>query len=282
MALIFGELVMRLIKILCTGGACFCIAILSGCATQLPPESSHWAVLETSLASSKNRRQAIRSQLTTNPNAPEGPALSAELANLNRTVTAIERKLSYAVTEPVSTELIPSAYSGPLISELKRAMKVAKPAWDGLSEAERSRISGQWNVTSLEPKDYGFVIDSQVLNESSSGTSGGANLGSALAQTAYIDRAIRPGNQYSATNQLTLGLVGAIVGSSVDRAPVVQYRTRYSIRFADGTIQMADDVKGDPFRLPVSMCVQYPSLDFSDQTLCLQTSETLRQKYLTR
>lgn len=270
----------RPILIIFVGLTFCCFVSLSGCAVQLPPESPHWAVLEANLASSKSRRHTIRSQLTLNPTSPDAPILSDEIAKLNRTVTELERKLTYAVTEPVTTEPIPITYSGPLASELRRSLKVAKSAWEGLSEAERSRISGQWNVTSLEPRAYGFIIDSQVLNESSTGTSGGATLGSALAQSTYIDRSFRAGSQYSASNQLALGLAGAIVGSSLDRSPVVQYRTRYSIRFADGNIQMTDEVKGDPFRLPVSMCVQYPSLDFSDQTLCLQTPESLRQKFL--
>lgn len=262
------------------GWVSFVAVILSGCASQLPPESPKWAVLENDLAAHMTRREVVRSQLTMNPMSPDAPALSAEIANLNRLVTANERALSYAVTEPVTTEPVPIAYSGPLPSELRRSLKVAKSAWEALSEGERTRITEKWNVELLEPTSYGFVIDSQVLNESTAGTSGGANLGSAVAQSAYIDRSFKSGNQYSATNQLALGLVGAIVGSSLDRGPVVQYRTRYSVRLADGSIQMTDEVKGDPFRLPVSMCVQFPSLDISDQTLCTQTSESLRRKHL--
>lgn len=43
-------------------------------------------------------------------------------------------------------------------------------------------------------------------------------LGSALAQTAYIDRTFRGNNRYSATGQLAIGLVSAVLGSAASSA----------------------------------------------------------------
>ena len=98
--------------------------------------------------------------------------------------------------------------------------------------------------------------------------------------TLYIDRSFKSGNSYSATNQLAAGVAGAIVGSLLNTAPTTWYRTRYSVRVAGGSIQMADQVRSDPFKLPASMCVEMPSLDNYDQTLCTQTTDSIREKYL--
>ena len=272
----------RLLTIRLIGQLFLVNAFLSGCATQTPAEAQRWATLENGLATHKARREVVRSQLTANPTSPDVESLSAEIRDLNRRVTATERSLSYAITEPVTTEPTPVPYKGLLPSELMRSLNVAKSAWEQLAAEERLRIQEKWAVKPLEPTSYGVIIDSQGLNESTAATRGGAALGSALAQSTYIDRSFSGGNQYSATNQIAFGLVGAIVGSSLDRGAVIQYRTRYSVRLADGSIQMTDEVRGDPFRLPASMCVQFPSLDMSDQTLCTQTATSLKEKYLPR
>ena len=236
--------------------------------------------METELATSKLRRSEARDQLTRNPTSPEAAALSTEITRLNRLVTATERSLSYAVTEPVSAEPVLIEYHGKLPLELLPPVKVAKVAWDRLSDSERTSIEEKWAVQPLAPNAYGVILESQTLDRSTPGTTTGAAIGSTFAQTTYIDRSFRGGNSYSATNQLVLGLVGAIAGSSLDQGPTEQYQTRYSIRLADGSIQMIDEVKGDPFRLPISACVQFPSLEMNDQTLCNQTAESLRDKFL--
>lgn len=254
---------------------------ISGCAVQSASDAARWKTLEGDLAAYESRRAAVRKQLSGNPTSSDAVALSAEIGTLNRLVTKTERLLSYAVTQPVSTEPIVTEYHGvpPLV--LMPTLKVAKIAWDKLSESERINFSKKWAVEPLTPSNYGVILESQVLDESTPGTRAGAAIGSAIAQSAYIDRSFKGGNNYSATNQVVLGIVGAIAGASFDQAPTVRYKTRYSVRLADGSIQMTDEIRGDPFRLPATACVQFPSLDMSDQSLCTQTVENLRGKVFT-
>ena len=253
------------------------VAVLSGCATA---NSQKWDALDKQLAIQKTRRSLVRTQLTLSPASSEASALSAEIAELNREVTKTERALGYWVSEPVTTEPIPVAYVATVPSVRRSSSKVASSAWLGLSVEDRTLIAQEQSIETLEPSRYGVILESQTVDESSAGTTGGAAIGSALAQTTYIDRAFRNGNRYSSTQQLGLGILGAIVGSTLDKGPQAIFRTRYSVKLADGSIHMTDDVKSDPFRLPVTACVQFPSLDMTDQALCTQTPETLRRKFL--
>ena len=93
-------------------------------------------------------------------------------------------------------------------------------------------------------------------------------VGSALGSAAYIDRAFRPGNNYSAVAQLGAGLLGAIVGAQLDRRAVSQYRFRYALRRRDGEIVYGDSVQQDAFRHPVGMCLRITDLLPVSQTLC--------------
>jgi hypothetical protein len=208
--------------------------------------------------------------------------LSLEISELNRKVTLGERALSYPLTEPVSTEPVLVAYTGILPRELQKRIVVAAPAWTDLTDDERSSIEAKWAVEVLGMNRYGVIIESQTVNQSTSGTNAGAALGSTLAQTNYIDNAFRPGNQYSATQQVGAGIIGALIGATFDKQPQARYLTRYSVRLADGNIQMTDDVRGSPFKLPTTACVQFPTLDMSDQSLCTQSSDSLRKRLLDR
>lgn len=120
----------------------------------------------------------------------------------------------------------------------------------------------------VSPSDYGTVIDNQGIDQSSAGTTGGALVGTALGSAAYIDRAFRPGNNYSAVSQVGAGLLGALLGSQLDRRPVSQYHFRYALRRRDGEIVYRDSVQQDAFRHSVGMCLRIADLQPVSQTLC--------------
>lgn len=157
--------------------------------------------------------------------------------------------------------------------------KISQSAWLALSPAERELIQRKHVVDLVEQDAFGIIIDNQTLNESSGGTVGGASLGGAIANATYIDNAIKGGN-YSAKTQLAAGLLGAILGSSLDSKPVAQYHLRYAIRLGSGNIKYIDETKGDPFRHPVGVCVSVPNIKLIDQHVCGQTVATLRATYL--
>lgn len=161
----------------------------------------------------------------------------------------------------------------------RRAIKVASPAWLELSVVERDTIQAKFTVDVLEVESYGIIIDNQAADESTHGTTAGANLGGAVANAAYIDNALR-GGSYSATTQLAAGILGAAIGSTMDAKPNPQFHFRYTVKLGDGDIQYFDEYKRAPFRHSVGVCVSVPDIALIGQQVCSQTAENLRAKYL--
>jgi outer membrane lipoprotein SlyB len=158
-------------------------------------------------------------------------------------------------------------------------LKVSRTAWQALSNEERAAIQATRLVDVRDPGTFGVVADNQGIDESTPGTTGGAALGGAVAQAAYIDRAFKPGNNYFAKNQLAVGILGAIIGSSLDKAPVQQFHFRYAIKVESGDFQTIDAVQASPFRHPVGLCVSLPELIQQPQGLCTNTGADLRRLY---
>jgi hypothetical protein len=161
----------------------------------------------------------------------------------------------------------------------QQLIKVSQSAWLQLNSTERELIQKKHIVELLEQDAFGVILDNQGVNESTSGTTIGANLGGSIANAAYIDNAIKSGN-YSAKNQLAVGIIGAIVGSTLDRRPNAQYHYRYAVKLNSGNIKYVDEVTNDPFRHPIGICVSVPSIALIDQQLCTQTVVILRSMYL--
>lgn len=255
---------------------------LSGCGAT-SADQKKWADLEASLGELKAQRTNVRAKLTENPTGPDAPTMSMEISRLNKLVTDNERALGYHLTQPVTTEPRPVLYTGPLLDSEKKLLKVSDLAWSGLAKAEQMKLSAEWNVKRLAKTEYGVIIDGQIADESTKATSAGAALGASLGQTNYIDQSFKNGrSSYSATGQLAAGLLGALVGANFDQKAMPIFKLRYYVKFEDGTVDFADVMQGNSFRLPNSMCVEYPSIDTSDQTICNQTADSIRSKYINR
>ena len=158
--------------------------------------------------------------------------------------------------------------------------KVAEPVWAGLSQPEKDIIQKSYLVEVAPSNSFGTIIDNQSVNESTPGTSGGAALGSAVANAAYIDTAIR-GGDYSAKTQLGAIILGGILGSALDSKGTSRFHQRYAVRLGDGNIQYFDQVSSDQFRHPVGVCVIVPNVSIAaDQQLCSQSVVRLRERFL--
>lgn len=158
-------------------------------------------------------------------------------------------------------------------------IKVSQIAWSALSSSERDLIQKSYVVSMVSQDTFGIIVDNQGVDESTRGTSGGAALGGTLASAAYVDSAFRGGN-YSAVNQLAFGILGAMIGSTLDSKANTQYHYRYAVKFGNGNIQYFDEVSSDPFRHPAGVCVSVPNIALTDQHLCAQTADSLRTTYL--
>lgn len=153
------------------------------------------------------------------------------------------------------------------------------PVWAALSTLEQSQIDATHEVRLVAPEGYGTIIDVQGADQSTPGTNAGVAIGGAVASAAYIDNAFRGGN-YSAGGHLAIGLLGAALGSSMDRAPTSQFQFRYTVKQGDGEIQYFDEVKSTSFRHSVGVCVLLPSLTLVSQQVCQQTVESARTRFL--
>ena len=161
-------------------------------------------------------------------------------------------------------------------------LKVSEGAWTGLTPEERSEIQAAQLVEVFSSDSFGTVIDTQGLDQSAPATSAGAALGSSFAEAAYIDRAFKPENSYSAKNQLAMGILGAVIGSTLDTPATQQFQFRYALRRSDGEVQYRDSVQSSPFRHPVGMCLNTISLDPLPQSVCNDNTADLRRKHLRR
>ena len=132
----------------------------------------------------------------------------------------------------------------------QQVIKVSQFAWSALTSPERDLIQKSFVVSVVPQESFGLIIDNQGVNESTSGTSGGAALGGAIANATYVDKALRGGN-YSAVNQLAVGVLGAMLGSTLDSRAKTQFHYRYAVKFSTGNIQYFDEVSSEAFRCQV-------------------------------
>lgn len=261
-------------------GLCWCAALLGTLTTAwAAPPATQWEALESQLEDASARRALLRARLTADPTAADADLLGNEILALNQTVRLTERALSYAPSLPLSAEPFDPVYRAPVPEYMRQTARIKPAIWAGLADDERLAISSRWRVELLHPGRYGWIADAQTVDESTPGTTGGAMLGGALGQAAYVDRAFRPGNNYSAGMQVLAGVLGAVVGSAMDRPPTPSFRTRYHVRTEGGSMVAVDQHRSDPFRLPLSTCVELPSLSDGDPSLCSQTIETVRSRY---
>ena len=165
------------------------------------------------------------------------------------------------------------------VSSTKRIAMITRPAWDDLSANEREQIEANHDSRIVEPDQYGLIIDVQGADQSKPGSNVGASVGGAVAGAAYFDNALRGGN-YSAVNQVVIGVLGAALGSGLDSKPTSQFQFRYTIKVGDGEIKYFDEVKSTSFRHSVGVCVTLPSLILVSQQVCQQTAETVRKRFL--
>lgn len=157
---------------------------------------------------------------------------------------------------------------------------VIKPVWVQLTEIERQSLGDRFELKLLDVERFGLVMDVQGVDESTKATHAGAAVGAAVGSAAYIDHAFRGSNNYSAGGHLALGLLGAAIGSSLDKPAVSQFHFRYTVKLGDGDVKYFDEVKSTQFRHSPGVCLLVPELNLISIHVCNQTTDTVRQKFL--
>ena len=134
-------------------------------------------------------------------------------------------------------------------------------------EAERARVA---RLPEAEQQAYwadsfrrsveaatvrGVILSAQHIDVSNPGTRSGAAWGAAIGQAAYIDSA--SWRTYRASSQLAAGLLGAMLGSTLDQRPTKQYLKVYFVKTPAGETKRIDEQAKDAILLPVGSCLEY-------------------------
>jgi len=164
-------------------------------------------------------------------------------------------------------------------SQSSLIIKVPSHVWSDLAQEERNQATSQYIIDILPSDSIGVIIDVQGLDRSDPSTSGGQQLGAALGSAAYIDKAFSGKSDYSAMSHLGVSILGAIIGSSLDRAPSAKYQYRYSVKTLNNNIEYIDEHTTDPFRKSLGTCVLVPSLSSVSQDLCSESVDSFRKRY---
>lgn len=167
-----------------------------------------------------------------------------------------------------------------LSSAHAQTIVVSSQSWEGLTVEERAAIQSRYVVDTRDGSTYGEIVDAQGIDLSTPGTNSGAALGAAIGNAAYIDRALKPDNNYSAKTQLAAILLGAVVGSALDTPAQAQYKFRYALRMQSGDIEYRDVLQSDPFRHAPGVCLDLNSVQKVPQSLCAAGPDSLRARYL--
>lgn len=153
---------------------------------------------------------------------------------------------------------------------------VSEALWNNLTAKEKSQVSNALEVNLVSTASMGIIMDVQTLDQSQAGNNAGSQLGAAFGSAAYIDKSFSGGNvDYSAKKHLGVALLGGVLGSAADRAPVSSFRTRYTIKLQDGNIQHVEEETHNQFRHSVGLCVFLGPFRIINQQLCSMTKADL-------
>jgi len=169
------------------------------------------------------------------------------------------------------------AYSGSSLAA--QTLTLPQHIWDSLEAGQRDVFSERYIVNVIPGSSYGIILDAQTMNESTSGTTSGSQLGAAYGSAIYVDRTFsRRNRNYSATDNLTAGIVGGMIGSLADKPPQAVYRTRYTIQDGNGGVSYVEETKADAFRHSVGLCVALSPL----RLIHLDSCRITREQFLTK
>lgn len=155
------------------------------------------------------------------------------------------------------------------VNKLTVGLLLNERIWSEFSKSERAAMLEKFPQLEIVPAaSVGRIQSVQGVDRSTAPTNAGTVLGSAVGQAAYIDHALRPGNNYSAKGHLGVALLGAIIGSGFDSAGQRKFIFNYAIKTMDGEIREVRVESTDEFTRPVGQCVKLPDVEPVESALC--------------
>lgn len=180
--------------------------------------------------------------------------------------------------------LLPESEYGPLEHRANAflgknsLLQVRRSVWEELSESERTKLQEGRFVSVKDDSKFGRIIDRQVFDASTRGTSAGSQLGAVLGQAQYVDTSI-PKGTYSATGQVGAAILGAMIGSNFDQTGSRIFVVRYAIKRLDGKVSYADRYESTSLGESIGVCVDLQAQQV-DQDICELTPESIRASQL--
>lgn len=137
-----------------------------------------------------------------------------------------------------------------------------------LVEVDQTKFRAMYPTMQVIPfNSVGIIRNHQLVDKSTIGSNIGSQLGSSVAQAAYIDRSFS-GYNYSALGQLSAGLIGGLVGSSLNTSPQSRYLINYGVELPDGTIKGVLKLSSDGIAAPTGQCVFANDMQEAPRYLC--------------
>ena len=157
-------------------------------------------------------------------------------------------------TEPIqATPVAPQSSSDAVRPAARRLLSVSATSWSSLTQQQRDSVSTQYVVEVAEHGRYAKIVHVQSINESTSGSVAGTQLGNAVGQAQYIDKS--NWSNYSAKRQIGAGILGAVIGSMLDAPPQIAHRLVYTLRSSDGSVRVLEKVSQSQIYNAPGLCI---------------------------
>ncbi len=148
------------------------------------------------------------------------------------------------------------------------ALLVDEAIFDQLLESDQAKFKKMYPMLKVIPTgSTGILRSHQILDRSTSGSNAGSQLGSSIAQAAYVERSFER-NNYSALSQLGAGIMGGLIGSAFNTSPQSLYLINYGVELRDGTINSVLKASSDGIASPPGQCVYLNDLQEAPRYLC--------------
>lgn len=155
------------------------------------------------------------------------------------------------------------------VSTSSEEISIVQSIWNQFSKEEQIAVLSKFpKLETIPSESVGVIQSAQLVNRSTEGTNGGALLGSGIAQAAYIDKAFKGNNNYSAMSHLGIGVLGGLLGSALDAKAERKFIINYGVKTSDGQIREVRIASPDEFTKPVGQCVKLPDLTQAPIGLC--------------
>ena len=213
----------------------------------------------------------------------ENIAVFVDSVSENKTVVEVISKPALA------TNIFAPDWTVPIFNNMNRKLVklhfkptlfLVQATYDRLPQEVKDALQDRYEIRPYDAQLVGRIIERQVQNVSSAGSTTGSDVGSSLASAVYVNNAISSGG-YNMWTDIAVGVLGGVAGSGANKAPRERYLIQYTIRNLDGQIKSTTVSKTSPIGLPIGECFDLKTGQAIDEIHCTgMTSSDIKKMYL--